>query len=319
MQLQILSEGLSSLSYVLLAISPAIFIFSVTLLGTAIEQSKNEEKAARENAKNENQKEIDIVDEALKKARKNGDTTELTTKLEDLKKKQIETEKEIIIIRKKYERINLTNTVVYPCIAFIFIILINLLTSIYENVYFTIIIFVLQIILMAFGLFKLYKSLELVQIINANKKESEQSLRLIENIKTALIEYNQSIKEEAVVEFVDKSFPLNVTTLMDLDIKFKVKLIKGSSLKNTFVWFFVADGFELIIPQEASSWRQPPNHEMPNIRTVQVSLGTVNIGPFVPGHIKIKTPSVPGKYILRCAIRADGYFGGSKDLIIIVG
>ena len=306
--------------YALLAVSPAIFIFSVTLLGTAIEQSQSEERAARENAKTDVQKEIDDIDAALKKARKDGDTTNLATKLDELTNKRSGFEKEIVKLRKKYGRINLNNTVLYPCASFLLVILISpLMIYVAEDFRLEFLVLVVQFLLASFGLFKLYKSLDLVQVISASKKESDQFARLKDAIKTSLSEYYQSIKEETAVEFVDKAFPLNVTASMELEIRFRVTLTKGSALKNAFVWFYVADGFDLVDPSETSAWRQPANHSLPNIRTVQISLGTLSIGPATPRKIILKTPATPGKYLLRYAVRAEGYYGTSKDLTVLVG
>ncbi|MDP3836490.1 MAG: hypothetical protein Q8Q67_00010 [bacterium] len=316
MEWELVGKQLSGLAYVLLAISPAIFVFAVTLLGTAIEKSQNEEKAARENAKTDAQIEIDEVETALKKARQDGDTTSLTAKLEALKIKKSSAEKEISNIRNKYKRINLLNTVIIPCVLFILVITLNLSVFISENIIFRFTISIIQILLIFIGVWRLYRSLQLIQIISANKKESDQYHHLKEAIKVALNEHKQDNQEEAIVQFVDKAFPLNVVASMELEINFRAKLIKGSTLKNAFVWFYVPDGFELIRPPEASSWRQP---SLENIRTVQISLNTLSIGPATPRSLKIKTPSAPGKYTIKYAVRAEGYYGESKDIAILVG
>ena len=318
-ELKLLEQQLSSLSCVLLGVSPAIFVFTVTLLGTAIDNAKNEENAARENAKADVQKEIDELEIALDKARKDGDTTELNTKMNELKSKKLGAEAEIISIKKKYSRINLFNTVLIPCISFILVIMLSAFIFFLDNIYFRVIIFTVQFLLLCFGIFKLYISLSLVQIISANKKEGDYLLRLKESIKAALEEHRQNNKEEAVVEFVDKSFPLNVVALMELAIKFRVKLIKGATLKNSFVWFYIPDGFELINPSEAESWRQPMDSSFPNMRTVQIALNTLNIGPATPGTLKIKTPQSLGKYIIKYRVRAEGYSSAVKELTIFVG
>jgi hypothetical protein len=119
MDITTLSGELAKVAYILLPISPGVFVFSVTLLGSAIERSQNEEKAARENSKSQIDKEISEIDKALSKAKKNGDTTELAGKLLDLKKQRKVFDREIIKIRNKYAQINLINTVLLLVLLFL--------------------------------------------------------------------------------------------------------------------------------------------------------------------------------------------------------
>ena len=317
-----ISNLINNLGLVFLAIAPTVFVFSVTLLGDAIEHSQQEEKAARENDKINIQKDIAETEKSLQKAKNDGDTTELNDKLKKLTKRRQETEKKIKDIKIKYNSIDFTNTVLYPCAAFILSAAISLFVGPLKNAggllsYYLIVLS--QLCLFSYGIGKIYRSLQLVQQISANKKASEHYDRLKEVFKLALEEYYQSTKEEVVVEFVDKAFPLNVATSMDLAMQFRVKLTKGSILKNASVWFYVSDGIELVDPPETSSWRQPSNYNPPNIRTVKVNLDNLSIGPYTPRTLKLKTPATAGKYLLRYAVRADGYSGTSKDLTLLVG
>jgi len=316
-----LSTLIHDLSLVFLAISPTVFVFSVTLLGDAIERSQQEEKAARENDKKNIQDDITKVEKALQSAKKDGNTTTLTDELEDLKKKQTQTEKKINDIKIKYSSIDFSNTVLYPCAAFLLSLAARPLIVFFgdKNQFSSVLVIVSQLLLISYGIIKIYKSLRLVQEISANKKEGEHYDRLKETFKLALFEYYQSNKEDVLVEFIDKAFPLNVATSMELAINFRVKLTKGSVLQNACVWFYVSDGLELIDPPEKDSWRQRSDYTPPNIRTVKISLGTLSIGPWTPRILKLKTPATAGKYLLRYAVRADGYFGSMKDLTLLVG
>lgn len=310
---------LTSVAQVILGVSPAIFVFSVTLLGTAIEQSQREEKAARENAKAQLQDKIDKVEIALKKAREDGNTTDLTAEVEELTQKKAIEEEEIEKIKKKYRRIDLLNTVVLPSIAALLVLIIAFVSS---KVFFrySLEIFIgIEALLVGFALFKLYLSLEIVQSISSGKREDEQLARIKEVIKLALSEHEQDNKEEARVIFDDVAFPLNAGPSQELEFNFKVGLAKGATLYHAEIWFYIPDEFNLIQPSEEESWRQPANYSLPNIRTVRVSLGTVSIGPFVPRSLKIKTPVAAGKYSLRYVVKGEGYFGTAKDVSILVG
>lgn len=316
-----ISNLINNLGLVFLAIAPTVFVFSVTLLGDAIERSQQEERAARENDKLNIQKNIAEVQESLDKAKKDGDTTELTGKLKKLMERQQKTERKIKDIKVKYNSIDFINTVVYPCVAFIFSSVIGSLGATIKSASDLLpycLLVLSQLSLFSYGIGKIYRSLRLVQRISTNKKASEHYDRLKEVFKLALKEYHQSTKEEVFVEFVDKAFPLNVATSMDLVIPFRVKLTKGSILKNASILFFVSDGLELVDPPETSSWRQPSCYNLPNIRTVTVNLGNLSIGLYIRRTLKLKTPATAGKYLFRYAVRADGYSGPSEDLTLLV-
>lgn len=309
---------LSNISFILLTIAPTVFVFSVTLLGTAIEKSQQEEKSARENDKENLKKEIDDIEKSLKQVRRDGNTVTLDSKLEVLRKKQGKSEENINEIKIKYSRINLNNSVIYPCVALLLVVLSNPLIVVFQNQFlgFSLVIFS-EILLVIYSTIKIYQSLILVQQISENKKESESYSKLKDTIKLALEEYDQGKKEEVSVIFIDKAFPLNTTTSTELEIEFKLKLQKGHILNNVYVWFFVADGFDLLNPKEF--WKQDSDYDPPSIRTVRVRIGTVSEGRFWPGTLKIKTPASSGKYFLRYKVLGDGFSGSQKDLSILVG
>lgn len=313
---------INNISLNLLVISPTIFVLGVTLLGSAVEKSKQEEKAARESESSIIKKEIEEVEKSLIKAKKDGDTTEVYYKLSVLKKREKDTNSKIQEIKNKYKAIDLLNTVIYPCVAFLLVLILNqydvflyktnLMTPLY-------IVFLSQILLLVYGLFKIYYSLRLIEEISISKKESEYYDRAIECIKSALTQYDQDKKEELSIEFIEKSFPLNVTCSTELEIKFKIGFKKGTVLNDVSVWFYIPDGFDLIKPPESDSWRQSSKSTVPNIRTVKIFLGKISIGTLTPGSLKIKTPEVAGKYSLIYSIKGDGYNGSNNELKLFVG
>lgn len=305
-----------------MVISPTVFVLGVTLLGNAVEKSRQEEKAAKESESSTIKKEIEEVEEKLGKAKKDGDTTEVYASLEVLKNRQKQTNHKIQEIKNRYNSINLINTVIYPSGAFLMVLFFNQYCIYLLKLNFIglmIIALISEALLLVYGLIKLYRSLSLIEEISVNKKESEYYDQIVYSIKSALTQYEQDKKEEVNIEFIKKAFPLNVTCSTELEIDFRVNLKKGTILDNVAVWFYVPDGFDLIRPSESESWRQPADFIMPNIRTVRVIVGKISIGPFSPRSLKIKTPSNPGKYSIRYSIKGDGYDGLSQDLKLIVG
>ncbi len=307
----------------LLVVSPAIFVLGVTLLGNAIEKSKQEEKAARESESTKIKKDIEEVEKSLDKAKKDGDTTKIYKSLSKLKDKQKDTERKIKEIKIKYNSINLYNTVVCPWVSLLLALFVNQYSQFtYKNAGTSWLFWAgiaLQVVFVAYGAFKIYKSLQLIEEISSSKKESDYFDQFVQSIKSALTQYEQSKKEEVSIEFIDKAFPLNVVCSADLKIDFRVKLEKGTMLENVSVWFFVPDGFELLKPAESESWRQGADFTPPNIRTIKVVLGKISIGPYKSSSFKVKTPSIPGKYSIRYNIKGDGYAGPNQEIKLIVG
>ncbi|HDZ54474.1 hypothetical protein LCGC14_0103120 [marine sediment metagenome] len=315
-----LSNLIVNLDLVFLAISPMVFVFSVTLLGDAIGHAQQEEKAARDNDKITIQKDITEVETALEETKRKGYITDkLDENLTRLQSRRQQTEKKIRDIKIKYSAIDLRNTVVYPCFSFLLSILIDPLRNLSGNFdisYY--LIFFSQTLLFLYGFIKIYKSLQLVQQTTTKKKSGEYFRHIKTAFKDALEEYYQSTKEEVSVEFKDIAFPLNIAPSTELNIFLRTELIKGSLLRNASVWFYVADGLELIDPPETSSWRQSADYNPPNIRTVKVDLGDLSIGQYIPRTLKLKMPTIPGKYLLRYVVKGDGYSGPSKDLTLLV-
>ncbi len=309
-----------NLNLIFLAISPTVFVFSVTLLSDAIEQAQQEEKAARENDKSNIQKDITEVETALKKAKEDGKITdELNEKLTRLQSRRQETEKKIKDIKIKYSAIDFRNTVVYPCFSFLLSILISPLRNLSGNFdisYY--LIFFSQTLLLLYGIIKIYNSLQLVQQVTTKKKSGEYFSQIKVAFKDALEEYYQSTREEVSLEFINIAFPLNIAPSTELNIPLRAEITKGSILRNASIWFYVADGLELIDPPETSSWRQAANYNPPNIRTVRVRFGDLSVGSYTPRTLKLKMPIIPGKYLLRYTVKGDGYSGPSKDLTILV-
>ena len=320
MDIQLILNLTSELSLTLLLLAPTIFVFSVTLLGSAIEHSSEEEKTARENEKTSIQKEIDEVKNLIDQAQQNLDTSNLIGRLESLKKRKVETESKVNKIKIKYRRIDFTNTVAYPSAAILFCLALGPIgTWLSADSFIAVTLLVLlQLILIFYTVTKFTMSLMLVQEISATKKEAEAYTKLTKAFTSALEQHAQSSQGEAALYFVDKKFPLNVSKDSDLDIAFKLRLTKGTFLDDAKVWFFIPDGFELISPSE--SWRQRSDYNLPNIRTVQFAIGKLSVGSYsVIKHLKLKTPSVEGKYLLRYKVYADGYGSSDNDFNILVG
>lgn len=312
-------EFIKNLSAIIIVVPPAIFVFSVTFLGAAIEKLHDEEKKEIEKDDLSTKEEIAKIEEKIHSL-KNGGAEELTENLKVLERHKNETDKKIKIIKNKYSAINLSNALAYPFFCFMGVMFqahlgIKLLNNPYDYIPIVISIFVI-LILLYIGFIKTYKALSLIQEISVNKKEKEYFDRLKDTIKIAISEDRENSKAEVKFNF-DQSFPLNINTSTELEISFNVGLIRGSILKNASIWFFIPDGFELIKPSEKEGWRQGGDYNPPNIRTVRIKIGNISVGANIPAILKIKTPMEKKKFKIKYKIYADGY-AGTEQLIELI-
>jgi uncharacterized protein YfaP (DUF2135 family) len=78
------------------------------------------------------------------------------------------------------------------------------------------------------------------------------------------------------------------------------------------------DDITLIRPSESVSWRQEEDYGSPNKKTVKVLIGDVNIGPYIPGILKIKAPNAPGTYPIYYRLYGEGYQQEERQTIQII-
>lgn len=315
-------EFIKNLTAVIIVVPPAIFIFTVTLLGAAAEKSHAEEKIEMEKDEQATKEEIAKIDNQIKDQAKKGNLEELLKNLEFLKNHKKQSDNKIKTIKKKYNSINLSNALVYPFFCFMgamYLAHIGVEILNKSNGSTWVVAFVAAIIILLFiGLLKTYRALLLVQEISVNKKEKEYFDHFKDAFKAALYEDRDDLKAEVGVRFADHSFPLNLNTDTEIKLPFRVKLNKGSVLSNLSVWFFVPDGLELIKPNEKDGWRQGPDYNPPNIRTVRVNIGKVSLGPYTPGILIIKSGKEKGKYTIKYRVYADGYVGSEEFIELII-
>jgi len=176
---------------------------------------------------------------------------------------------------------------------------------------------ILAIVFICCGIFRVIKALRLVQEISLINEEF-QIKKMSTAFSNALIGHDKSKEPELDISFRDISLPIRTKINTNLTINFRVKLTNGSYVEDVYVWFYVPDGFVLIKPSENESWRQGADFTIPNIRTVKVHMGKVSIGPYTPGNINLQTPSVCGEYILIYKIFGTGYQTKDREEIKII-
>lgn len=227
--------------------------------------------------------------------------------------------KQVKKIRKKYSLIKFRQSILFPATFFILSILTNEITKIYYNPPAIVpILWILSVIFLSTGIFKVSKCLLLIQEVSVSSEEL--LIKKMAQAFTIALEINEKKKQEELeIEFKDIEFPYHSKPKEKLTINFRMRLTKGRIAKNVVVWFYIPDEFVLISPDVSKSWRQEPDFVVPNIRTVQIHLENISIGPYTPGTLKVKCSETEGEYFLMYRIFAEGYSGERCGAKITIG
>ncbi|NVM56096.1 MAG: hypothetical protein HWN66_20535 [Candidatus Helarchaeota archaeon] len=303
----------NTIAITLLAIIIPLFILAVSLLGNAIERAKEEKTKTEEEQRKDTDAKISNIENKIGEARETGDTTELETELEKLKQSKKESEAQIKKIQKKYSLLEFKKSVLHPGGFFILAIILNELAQIYFKV--STVFWVGSILAIVKGSYRLCRCLILAQEVAVTSEEF-QTKKLVEAVRSALDLHDKAKLAELELSFMGIDFPHKCKKDTEIKIMFRVLLKKGIVARKSIVYFFIPDGFEPIYPGE--SWRQPKEASLPNIRTISVELGDINVGIGTPGMIKIRTPKISGEYELIYHLCAEGYYGQREKVGIIV-
>lgn len=304
-----------TIAIALLAIIIPLFILAISLLGNAIERAKEEKTKAEEQESKDTEARISDIENKIKEAKETGDTTELETELGKLKRTKKEAEAEIKRIQKKYSLLEFKKCVLYPGGFFILAIILNELAQIYFK--FTTVFWVGSILAIVKGSYRLCRCLILAQKI-ATTSEEFQTRKLTEAVRKALASHDKAKSVELGIAFKDIEFPYTCKKNTEIKLDLRLWLNQGLVAREMVIWFFIPDGFELISPDEINRWRQPDDFLIPNIRTVKIGVGNLNIGLTYSKSIKIKCPNIPGEYLLMYSLHSEGYSGPREQVKIIV-
>jgi len=308
------------LSITLLLIPPQIFVFSVTLLGNAIENSQQEEKIARENEIAEIYEKIENLMSSAKEAKRTRDTGNISEQLNTLSVQQKMAKKKIGQIRSKYERINFKNLVIIPSTYLFMAFFLDgfVVPLLHISTPVLIIMMFINVVFLFLSLRKAYLALALIQEISANKKESQHYVRIKEVIVSALRQNKEEDKSEALVEFNDIKFPLSVSPNSERKLTYGISLKNGNGLEDVYIWFYLPDSFKLIEPSEDTSWRQTASSFAPNYKTVKIKVK--DLVPTISniGSIKFTVPDSGGSYSVWYQVTAKGYSSDREEMTFMV-
>ncbi len=312
-------EFISTFAGILVAAVVTVFIFAVTLLGRAIEYAKEDETKIQAERTSGFQEKISDLQNRLNEAKLKGDSKDLEDELGKLTKDRELHEQKLSSIKKKYSYIGFHEAVIHPNLVFILSMLlaqigadlVRFIVNTPLEVY-LVPLFIVAFSLLSYGIYRFCKTLILIQGIASRPiKENfgkEDVINIIERIFIKREEEIQKKNEEKlVIKFVNITFPLQCKIDQEMELSFRVSLVQGKIIRDVNVWFFIPDEITLLQPSEEVSWRQGSDYDLPNIKTVKVSIGDVSKGIFISGKLKMKMPSLPTTFQIFYRVYGEGY------------
>ena len=315
-------EATLLVSITFLSLVVPVFVFSVSLLGQAIERARKEREEAEDEKRRELGQEIEELKSALDKARKTGNTSgisQFSTRIKKLEKKK---KNAIRKIERTSRALTVRGTVLLPGVFFMVAVgscagarALRTLTMFNSSVTWGFLLWIFAVGFLCVGLFFFWRTLNVIQLV-AVPSEQAAYRRMV----TAFKQAQKEIEEERLpkIEFHWKNKkPLVFSKGETRKIPFHISLVKGYSAEHVDIWFFACPEIEF---PNVSTWKQPAN-------TGEISGFTITIMHFeeiiMPGtgyvrSIEIRAPHKEGSFELFVQVECIGFSGTMQRFLIRV-
>jgi len=309
----------------LLAIVIAVYVFSTSLLGLAVERTTRELRERQEAQKKSTNHQLEGVRKSLDQAQQEKIGQEVQTLrklLAELEGKLRKDEKDLADIPKKYTLpFTVRGGVLFPGLGF-------LLAAIFSGVAWSLannitpvlhVFLVLAVASIIYGLYRLHISLRAIEEISITSEEAALK-RTVEAFKTAQKEVEEERKPRLALSFFDPIPPIQTKSSESVRISFAIKLSKGQIAERATVVFLAPPGFDFIT--ENNKWekgRQPKwSTAYPEYARAELELGPTMPATSYSLLLTIKAPSSPGSFKLAYRLQCQGFVGHFEEFEIRV-
>jgi hypothetical protein len=298
------TETTKMLCVALFTITIPIFTFSATLLGNAIEKSKEDKNKEQKELIEGKNKKIEEIRKELKNLPEGGDAyNKVKEKIDEQEKEKKIIDKKILEIEKKYSYFSLKYSVFYPDVFLLCAIGFNEFSFYFKSLnYFTALFFwFISLLCIGLSLFLICKCLKLIEEFSATSYD-------FQNKKATEAFYNALKKDKEInlkLKFFNIEFPYIGSVDKEIVIPFYIELKKGAVAKNITVYFDISDAFDTI-PVRSGHFKQ-----------VVINVGTLTLNTCIERKLKI-IPKKIGKYTIKYSVNAEEYCGNWEEIIEIV-
>ncbi|MDP1677145.1 MAG: hypothetical protein Q8L88_09780 [Bacteroidota bacterium] len=306
---------LSVWSITLAGIGIAVFTFTVTFLSDAIEESRRKQNDAEKKKAADFELKVNDLQNKINEFKGSGNSEGVETILKEINKEKKKQEKEIKRIRDKYNSLQFNQSILIPGSAFI---VSYICSEVYKSNQLTFVIgivfWIVSLLLLVYGTYRVLLCLSVVQEISlvSENPKTRMKMAFLEALKAHDLENQESVN----MIFNKQTFPLKISPGTELKFNYRVSVLSGKSVHNCEAWFFIPDGFDLILPTE--HFRQADDFVVPNIRTIRIQHNTVTKGTATPGLLICNAPKINGKYYILYRVKSEEVSSERQSLEIIV-
>lgn len=312
---------LLSITFVSLVVP--VFVFSVSLLGQALESARKE----REETERKNQLELeerikelkDELDEATRTTDVSG-ISKLSTKIGKLEKAK---KSALRKIERTSRALTVRGAVLLPGASFVAAVgscagasALRTLALFGSSVTWGFLLWLFGLGFLGIGLFLFWRTLGVVQLVAVGSEETAHR-RMITAFKQAQRELEEERLPKLEFRWEEKQpFVLSVGETRKLP--FSLTLVKGYSAEHVEVWFFASSGVEF---PNAQSWAQPSGKgDFSGLTTTIVKFDdTIIRDTTYRRSIDIQAPHEEGSFELLVQIKSIGFLDTLEKFVIRVG
>jgi len=296
MELKLLLDPIFLIGLTFLGIVVPIFTLSISLIGHAVERSKDKISETRKKAEEELKKEVDILEEKLKESKRENileKSQKIEIDLNNLKDSRRRFEKESTAIIKRYDMLKFKQSVLIPGFLFLCTIIFVLVAKFCIIPLSITLSLIASLVFLIIGIYRVCKSLSVIQEVGLSSDKYQQE-KMFEAISKAFESRAEAEQPVLFISFRNPEAPFKFPKSSEIDLSFRLELKQGKIAKVVKVLFLVPKEFDF--PKVKSKWNQEKDHDIPNALTTEIVMGDIRRGIFSFGVITIKTPDKEGNY-----------------------
>lgn len=307
------------LAIALLAVVVTVFVFASSLLGLAVESASKEEEDKRAEQDSRIERQVEQAKTELNQAAEGtGEFEQAAETLKTLINYKKEFEKETKSIRRGYEVFKSKGGVLYPGIPLLVSLVLSALAwglsmGTYQSI--SPYLWGFGVATLGFSLYRIYFGLTRIERVAVTSEQAALT-RMTRALGTALEKHDEAMKPRLELKFLGKEPPFHISKESTSEIRYKIELGHGDSLRRAEIWFIA-----------------PPDFSFPDKKAGLLGAGLLERGfslgycdefeDIIPqkeyyGTLKLRTPARTGTFGLAYAMRYEGWRGAFQDFEVVV-
>jgi len=310
------------LSIAFLSLVVPVFVFSVSLLGQALESARREREEAEKVKRRELELKIKELENELDEAKRTTDVSGISKLSTQINKLEKEKKNALRKIERTSRALTVRGAVLLPGSFFMAAVgscagarALCTLAVFGLSVTWGLVLWLFALGFLGIGLFLFWRTLGVIQLVAVRNEETAHR-RMVAAFKQAQKEVEEERLPELKFRWTEEQpFVLSVGETRKLP--FGVSLVKGNSAEHVEVWFFASPEVEF---PDAQSWAQSPGKgDIAGLTTTIIKFNETLIrGTDYTRSIEIQAPHEEGTFELLVETKCIGFSGTRQTFAIRV-